>query len=159
MSSLVCHSNTFSGNSVQHLIARIRTLRQELRANLVQLRGLSFRLKSSLSSATEDDIFHELLSTNLLALLMVSRLLSAIGDVQKDELEHDALLYASEIKSLEEEMISIHGWANFYLYQKATSAASIAATRCIWEAAPGKIIDNWRFSLWCRAIQRHTCCN
>jgi hypothetical protein len=98
------------------------------------------------------DMFYELLGTNLTTLTMACRLLSAIGDDRGEALEHDAHLYASEVRKLERGLISTQGWANFYLDQKAAKVAAIPDTAKIWEVVPGKTIEKWRFDTWRRAL-------
>jgi hypothetical protein len=140
-------------------MVQIHNLRQEILQYLTQLRGLRLRPKPGYPPSPNSDIFYELLGTGLITLVITSRLLSAVGDVQIGALEHDALLRASEVKKLEEELVSTHGWASFYMNQKAVLAASIPATTEIWKATPGKIIEKWRFNSWCRAMHRQTCCD
>ncbi len=159
VSAAVCHSNDFSDPQIQHLLSRIHNIRKGLLQHLAQLRSLCLYPESDPSSFTKTDIFYEILGADLIALIMTNRLLSAIGDAQGEEFEHDALSYATEIIKLEEEMISTQGWASFYLNQKATIAGSVPATTDVWEIVPGKLIEKWRFDTWCRAINRQTCCD
>ncbi|KAH8812369.1 hypothetical protein F5884DRAFT_785194 [Xylogone sp. PMI_703] len=157
--TMMCHPDDFSGKEVQRLIARVRNLRQEFLQYHAELEDQIRDSRDFSQTPPNSDLMYEMLGTSLVSLAMANRLLSALGDFQAEQLEHDALLYSAEVVRLEEDMISTGGWASFYLTQKVSIAASIRKTAAIWKIAPGKMIEKWRFDRWCSAMQRQICCN
>lgn len=139
------------------LIMGVKVFRKEMLQyyNFVQSRLLEQNAERQVSIDT--GLIYELVGTSLGALAMANRLQTALGDYDPDQLEIDAIAYASELVELEAKTVSDIGWASFYLCQKAAVATSVIKSAPVWKPEAGRLIEKWQFDSWCEAMQRDPC--
>jgi hypothetical protein len=156
VSLAVCYPQSVSKSDIERLLDKLGAFR----ADMLKCRTHLHDVIADISRPTIDcSLVYELFATSLVALAAANRLLYAIGSLEGQLLESDALAYAAEVIKMESDMINSNGWASFYLSQKMSMAAAIPTSTATWINEPGHIIEQWRFHNWCKGMQRDYCCS